>query len=316
MNVEREVPSSGVVERIVYRGAQAAARAAADLVIEIPHGATRTSEYVALHAQLRGMFPDGLEDFFHVNTDAGAPELAEALATRLVTTAPRRTVEILRCRIPRTFIDCNRDITADPAAFREGRVTPGVPPYVKDPEDLALLHRLYAAWRDVVGASFAAACGASGGPGGRALMLHTYAPRSVEVEVDADIVAALHQAYLPDIWPRWPLRPEVDLIGRTLAGGLVVDPALVAALVRAFAGVDVTMAVGETYPLHPSTLAFGAAAAYPGRTLCLEVRRDLLAAPFTPFAEMIISPASTERLAAPLATVMEGWLSGDYGPWS
>ena len=232
------------------------------------------------------------------------------MARAVATAFPTRTVVVLRSCIPRTFIDCNRDIAAAAGAFREGKVTPGVPPYVVDPDDLALLHGLYGAWREVTEAAFAAVCGA----GGRAVMLHTYAPRSVDVEVDADIVTALRAAYVPEVYAGWPLRPEVDLIGRTLDGTWMVDPGLVAGLVAALRAIGVTMALGETYPMHPSTLAYGFAARYPGRTLCLEVRRDLLAQPFTPFAEMVISPAAVGGLAEALAGVMEGWMAGRFEP--
>ncbi|MBA3502846.1 MAG: hypothetical protein H0T65_20960, partial [Deltaproteobacteria bacterium] len=90
----------------VIRGVSATG-AALDLVIEIPHGATRTEDFTSLAARLTSPLPDNLVDFFHVNTDAGAPELAIATARRFVEAEPTRAVAILRCRIPRTFIDCN-----------------------------------------------------------------------------------------------------------------------------------------------------------------------------------------------------------------
>ena len=51
-----------------------------DLIIEIPHGATRTADFTAVEEALTSPLPSKLSDFFHVNTDAGAPELAVALA--------------------------------------------------------------------------------------------------------------------------------------------------------------------------------------------------------------------------------------------
>ena len=65
------------------------------------------------------------------------------------------------------------------------------------------------------------------------------------------------------------------------------------------------MAHGVTYPLHPSTLAHGHVVRCPGRALCVEVRRDLLADPFTPFAQMRIGAEKTERLAAAFAPALE-----------
>ena len=92
---------AGVVDVDVVRGARAPADSAPDLVIEIPHGATTTADFTSLEAQLRSPLPDALVDFFHVNTDAGAPELAVAVAHRLVALEPARSVAILRCRVPR-----------------------------------------------------------------------------------------------------------------------------------------------------------------------------------------------------------------------
>jgi hypothetical protein len=48
----------------------------------------------------------------------------------------------------------------------------------------------------------------------------------------------------------------------------------------------------------------------PGYVLCLEVRRDLLADPFEPFAEMRIGATQVARLARPLAAA----LLHDLGP--
>lgn len=285
-------------------GALADPGAPADLVIELPHGATRTADYDATRARLRGSYATNLVDFFHVNTDVGSPELADAVAAALVAASPKRKVAILQSRIPRTFIDCNRVIDADPAAFREGKVTPGVPPWVTHPEDLAFLRAIHAAYVDEARAVVDTTCAA----GGRALFLHTYAPRSVDVQVDDDIVAALHAAYAPDKADTWPLRPEVDLIGRTLAGELRVEQALVDDLVASYAAIGVTVADGRTYPLHPSTWAYHHAERWPKSALCLEIRRDLVADPWDPFAEMHIGADKAARMAAPLAAVVGRWL--------
>jgi hypothetical protein len=45
----------------------------------------------------------------------------------------------------------------------------------------------------------------------------------------------------------------------------------------------------------------------PGRALCLEVRRDLLADPFEPFAQMRIGAEKVERLAEPLSSALQRW---------
>jgi predicted N-formylglutamate amidohydrolase len=295
----------GVCSVVVRRGAAAEPARVPDVLVEIPHGATRTADYTRLRARLQGALADDLVDFFHVNTDVGAPELADAFADALLADAPARAVCIVRSAIPRTFIDCNRVLDASPEAYRAGKVTPGVPPWVVDPADLALLRGLHATYVGKVTAAMDAVCGA----GGVALLLHTYAPRSVDVAVDVDIVARLHHAYTPAVEPTWPLRPAVDVIGRGLDGASIIEPALLADLVAGYATHGIDVADGQTYPLHPSTWAFHHAARWPGRTLCVEVRRDLVADPFDPFVEMTISAEKAARMAGPLAGAVGRWLA-------
>ncbi|MCX5747835.1 MAG: N-formylglutamate amidohydrolase, partial [Proteobacteria bacterium] len=239
--------------------------------------------------------PDALVDFFHVNTDAGAPELAIATAAHLVATDPTRAVAIVRCRIPRTFIDCNRRMDASPADFKAGKVTPGLMPWITSPEDRALLRDAYDQYLATVAAAVARLA-----PDGAMLMLHTYAPRSVDIEVGPDIVQGLRAAYQPDVEPTWKLRPEVDVIGTLLDGTNLAPMAVVETLRAALPEV----ADGSTYPLHPSTLAYDHVLAHPGRAVCIEFRRDLLADPFDPFVEMRISPTKVDRLAVPLAAAL------------
>ncbi|MFN7147767.1 MAG: hypothetical protein ACK4YP_28615 [Myxococcota bacterium] len=303
MSLPASVP--GVFTLEVVRGAKADPGRAPDLAVELPHGATRTADYRALRGRLVGAYDDDLVDFFHVNTDIGSPELAVATAQALVAAAPTRSVAILRSHIPRTYVDCNRVIDAAPEAFKEGKVTPGVPPWVRDPADLALLHDLHAVYVEGACALVDTVCGA----GGAALFLHTYAPRSVEVEVDADIVANLRAAYLPENVERWVLRPEVDVIGRTLAGELKLDERVLADLVAGYREVGVDVADGRTYPLHPSTWGYQHSERWPGRTLCVEIRRDLVADPWDPFVEMRIGAAKVARMAGPLATTIARWLA-------
>ncbi len=272
--------------------------AAPDLVIEIPHGATRTAEYDALRARLAGDIAADLVDFFHVNTDAGAPEIGTALAEEWA--ARGRSSVVIRSCIPRTFVDCNRVIDVSPEFYREGKVTPGVPPWIRDPGDLALLTALHADYVRLATAQIDAVCGG----GGLALFLHTYAPRSVDVEVDDAIVANLHRAYLPGAQDRFPLRAEVDVIGRALDGTLQIPATLLGSLVSEFGAIGIAVADGQTYPLHPSTQAYHHALRHPGRTVCVEIRRDLVADPFDPFVEMRISPERAWRIALPLGRAL------------
>lgn len=300
------LPSSidGVCAIRVVRGAAADPAGVPDLVIELPHGATSTAAYDRLRAQLHGAYDDDLVNFFHVNTDVGSPEAADAVAHALVAAHPTRAVCVLQSQIPRTFIDCNRVVDASPEAFREGKVTPGVPPWIRHPVDLELLRGQHAAYVAATRVAIDAVCGA----GGVALLLHTYAPRSVGVEVDDHIVASLRAAYLPDTVETWPLRPEVDVIGRSLEGVSMVDPALLADLSDGYGAIGVAVADGRTYPLHPSTWGFHHGERWPGRTLCVELRRDLLADPWDPFVEMTISADKAARMAGPLAAALGRWI--------
>ena len=132
-------------------------------------------------------------------------------------------------------------------------------------------------------------------------MLHSYAPRSIDVPVDERIVERLRTEYRAENLAKWPLRAEVDLITRDPSGRRLADDALVAAVEAALDRAGIRHAEGEAYGLHPTSLAGLHAARHPGRTLCVEMRRDLLAAEFTPFAEMRIVPAKAERFARAFA---------------
>lgn len=292
----------GILDVTVAHGARAHPGAALDLVIEVPHGATATADFAAAAAGLTSPLPDGLVDFFHVNTDAGAPELAIAIAERFVADEPARSVAVLRCRIPRTFIDCNRRIDASPDDFRAGKVTPGLMPWITTADDRA---RLRAAYDRYVAAVREATADLAGD--GALVLLHSYAPRTVDVEVDLDIATNLRRAYQPDREPTWPLRPEVDVIGRELDGTSRAPAGVVEVLRAELAGLGIALADSATYPLHPSTLAWEHVTARPGRALCVEVRRDLLADPFEPFAEMRIGAARVARLVPAFVRALRRW---------
>jgi hypothetical protein len=289
-----------IVDVEILRGARAHADSAIDLVIEVPHGATSTADYTEYAGRLTSPLPDALIDFFHVNTDAGAPELGLAAARHFIAAEPTRSAAVLRCRIPRTFIDTNRLIDASPADFKAGKLTPGLMPWITSPEDRTLLRAAYDRYLAAVRAALDQLT-----PDGALLLLHTYAPRSVDVEVGPDIVDKLHAAYRPEVEPTWPLRPALDVIGRGLDGTNHAPAPVVDALRAALTAHDV--ADSATYPLHPGSLAWDHAIARPGRVLCLEVRRDLLADPFLPFVEKTMDPALVDRLAAPLATALRRW---------
>jgi hypothetical protein len=282
----------------VVRGAAADPAAAPDLLFEVAHGATAAAHFDGLRAELRGTYDDGLRDFFFVNTDVGAPELALATARAVVARQPRRSAVVVRCLLPRTFVDCNRRIERDavPSASKAGEMTPGMPPWVRERADQQLLLERYFAYRDVVTAAFTALA-----PRGLALFVHTYAPRSIDVAVDADVGRALRAAYAPDRIGSWPLRPGVDLITHDPDGRELAAPDLARRAAAEFAAAGFEVARNATYALHPITLAHAFALQRPGDTLCLEVRRDLLLPEFVPFVELRPEPAKVERAAQPLA---------------
>lgn len=277
------------------------ARAGAPAVLfEIPHGATRRADFEAVRARLAGPLPAGLEAYFHVNTDEGAPELAAATAARLAEAGIASLV--LRCRIPRTFIDANRVVEGEVAAG----MTAGLPPYVRDPADRALLLGLHRRYQERAAAAYAEVCGA----GGLALALHTYAPRAIEVEVGDDIVAALRRAYRPGIYPKWNLRPEIDFITAAEGGETLAPVALSSLLWKSFGAAGLTPAENSSYTLHPSTTGYRHSQRWPGRVMCIEFRRDLLGAPWRPFVESAIGVRKTARLARALAAALAAALSG------
>ena len=293
----RSIP--GICGARLFRGAASPEGAPPDLLLEVPHGATQARHFEALRAELKGDLPDDLIAFFLVNTDFGAPEYAAALAARLASEEPARSVLVLSSEIPRTFIDCNRVIDASPEEFKAGKVTPGLPPYIRDERDRALLRARHQAWVEASAAAYEQVCG----NGGLAVMAHTYAPRSVDVEVDGQIVRSLRRAYQPEVEPTWPLRPEVDLIARDPDGQILGEP-LVRRVAASFAEAGFDAAISGTYPLHPSTLGYRHVLRYQPRVLCLEVRRDLLCDRFIPFQELQAAPEKVARVVEPLVRAL------------
>ncbi|MCC6621793.1 MAG: hypothetical protein IT385_11095 [Deltaproteobacteria bacterium] len=295
---------SHILDTHVVRGA-AHAGGAPELLVEVPHGATATADYDAVARLLASPLPDGLVDFFHVNTDTGAPELALALAERFVARFPTRAVTVLRCRIPRTFIDCNRVLDLTAADYKAGGVAPGLMPWIEDARDRALLVGAYAEYVAAVRAARDALP-----RDGAMLLLHTYAPRTVGVEVDRDIVKSLHHAYAPGVVETWPLRPELDVIARAGAGADAVShapPVLLSALRLAYGRIGMQVGESATYGLHPSTLGWEHVLALPGRAVCIELRRDLFVERFEPFVEAAIDPARVDALAEPLVAALASW---------
>jgi hypothetical protein len=289
------------VELEVYRRGSAPPR----LLVEVPHGATRASDYARIAAGIKTKLPADLDHFFHVNTDEGAPEgaiaIADALGQRGV------GVVVARCTIPRTFIDTNRVIEPGSTGGKivDG-LTPGLPGYITDRDDHATLTALHASYHAAVAALYEQVCGR----GGLALQLHSYAPRSVGVDAtDANIVQALHAAYEPDAYATWTERPPVDLICATADGAFRCNPQLVTAIRAAYAAAAIRAEENATYHLHDITMGLHYARAYPDRVVCVELNRGEVADPFVPFAVSPISPAKVARMVAPLVSALAAALS-------
>lgn len=270
------------------------------LLIEIPHGATRRADYDALRRELVGKLPADLEQFFFVNTDIGAPEAGELIGATL--SAAGYGVLVLRCLVPRTFIDCNRVVHSGPPGAMIDGLTPAVAGYVTEDADRQLLEQLHARYHALVTRAYAKICGR----GGLGLQLHSYAPRSIEVSVvDENIVAALREAYEPAVYVKWRQRPAIDIICTATDGTQLADPALVAGLREQFARIGVTATENATYKLHPATMGHRYAAAYPGQVLCVEINRGLLAEPFMAFEASPIAADKVRFIATPLISALQ-----------
>lgn len=289
-------------------------RALPPLLIEVPHGASRARHFEAIRRRLESPLPEDLLDFFFVNTDVGAFECAERLARLFVEPEtdrrlldllgddatrigelPPRSVLIVRSLIPRTFVDCNRILAPEPD---DAEMTAAIPAFIRSRADIRELRALHAAYQEIAASGYGRACGA----GGTAIQLHTYAPREVRIDrIDDDIVAVLRRAYAPGRYERWNQRPDVDLISRDRDGRLLAPAGLVRAIAACFARAGIEAAENATYRLHPSTTGHAHSTRYPGRVLCVELSRDRLADPFTPFEEMTIGEGKLAEMAAPLA---------------
>jgi len=267
-----------------------------DLLIELPHGATRGAHFDALRAKLVGVYPQDLKEFFFVNTDVGAPECAAEIARRLA--AGGASVLVVRCLIPRTFIDCNRLIDGTAST---GEMTPGMPEYVGDAQDVRALVRLHGSYQKLARRAYELVCA----PGGVALTLHTYAPRNVKIDkIDDGIVRALRRAYEPQVYERWKRRPDVDLISEDVDGRQLAPPAIVQSLKREYAAIGIEVGENATYRLHPETMGYVRSVAHPERVLCMEISRELLADPFTPFEEMRIAARKVKHLVNPIVSAL------------
>jgi hypothetical protein len=292
----------GVAYVEILRGAEASADSPPEFLVEVPHGADQRRHYDALRERLVGELPADLHAFFHVNTDEGAWAYGRATAEAIVAAAPQRSALLVRCLIPRTFVDCNRPADYDGGNLSSGGLTAGIPVYVTDDRDRALLLELHTAYVGLAEAAFAAVCG----QGGQALVPHTYGPRSLDIAgVDATIVDQLRVAYAPERVESWPIRAEVDLLTRDGEGTELAPAGVEAALLEAFTEAGFEPRANDTYYLHSAALGHRWSVTYPGQVTCLEVRRDLVVESWEPFEEGRPSAERVERIARVLGPTLE-----------
>ena len=267
--------------------------------IELPHGATKTEHYHTF-AQRMPEIDTSMIQFFYTNTDIGTPELAKEVMSLLEET----DVCILQSYIPRTFVDCNRNLERNLSDYKAAKVTPGLPSYVPEHHHQWLkdIHKRYTRKAEEL---YKKVCGNNG----VAIMLHSYAPKSVGIHtVDKDIVEKLRWAYEPEQYTQWPERPEIDIICTTLEGVNIAHPILYKEL-RALLGTQYTIGSSQTYPMHHATMAYAHAQKYFEQTLCLEIRRDLLVEKFRPCVELPIQPQRIHHFAQKIAKAIQQTLN-------
>ncbi len=275
---------------------------APQVLFEVPHGATAAEHYETLRERLRSDLPDGLDGFFYINTDIGAPEVAVATANRLAEAGIRSVV--LRCLVPRTFIDCNRSLD-HPGA---GAVTPGLPAYIDDDDDRQLLLDLHHRYTAAANAAYEVVCPQAAS---YAVNFHTFAPRSIALtKIERSIVKDLRAAYQPGVINTWPMRPEVDLITRAADDEMMAPEHLRDDLRQRLEEAGFEVKENHTYRLFHATMGYWHSKRWPNKCLCVEVRRDLLAKEFLPFEPMAICPEKAGAIAGPLAETLRQSLQG------
>lgn len=306
-----------ILEVWEINGPEAPSQGTPDVLIELPHGATKGIHLQRAKAFTRQYPGDRYDKFFYANTDQGSPEyglhFAECLCNPawveqhqhqfeasavafLKAKAARMRVLMIRALLPRTVVDVNRVWQMD-RDFQAANFTGVVGSYITDSDELAAIHQLYQQYQATVDRAHALVCG----NGGVVFNLHTYAPISVAVPKDADIVDVLESAYQPENYPTFPRRPEIQLITATPDGEVLAPVQLCAELVSRLQAADFEVVENDPFNLHPAAACSQRAAQYPGKVLVIEISRSLLASVFNPFIEMHIDPLKVDRVVEPMA---------------
>lgn len=274
-------------------------------VVEVPHGADELVHYDNLRARLKSDLPPELYRFFWANTDTGAFAWGLDVARRVVAADPTRTAAVIRCLIPRTFVDTNRALNAAYGLAATG-LTPGIAPYIDHADDRELLTGLHRAYLDHC-EQFLRPCLSAGG---FALFAHTYGPRTMKIaSIDRDIVEKLREQWKSATWPALHIRPEVDLLAHDAEGMLLADRSLLDAATVTLATANFRAETSATYSLHPATVAWRWASEFPRQTLCAEVRRDLLVDNFELLEPMQLDGTKVATFGAAFAGAIGDWLA-------
>jgi hypothetical protein len=182
-------------------------------------------------------------------------------------------------------------------------VTPQLPHYVTDPADIATLNAYHQNYVAQAERAYAEVCG----NGGYGLILHTYAPRSVQLErIDGDVVEQLTEAWLPKNRRKWTKRPDIDVITAPPEGESLAPRGLVDGLREHYASIHVEVGENQTYRLHPQTLGLHWSKLYANRVLCIEFNRQTLVKKWTPLEPLEVTPRRITKMAGPLVAAMAG----------
>ena len=209
---------------------------------------------------------------------------------------------ILRCLVPRTFIDCNRVLDVDSELVHAAGLTGAVPGYVTG-KDLQTLRGMHSAYTRAARAGLRVESAALAA---RPLIFHTYAPRSVNItRIDAGIVRALREAYSPERYTTWPVRPDVDIISEADDDVPLAPRGIVESIRRHYAerwdrGDRERVVSTSSRNAGPSATRSDMR----HRVLCIEISRARLADPFAPFEEMTIGADNVTRMTAPIAAAL------------
>jgi predicted N-formylglutamate amidohydrolase len=96
----------------------------------------------------------------------------------------------------------------------------------------------------------------------------------------------------------------LDIISETMDGVRLAPTDLVASIIEKLTADEIEVSENATYRLHPASTGHSHSARFPQQVVCLEIRRDLLADPFVPFAAMHISQVKVTRMANPIAAAL------------